>query len=168
MHRTHEARGRVAEPTRQLFGARAGEEMEMADEEGGEKVGVAETGHMEPGNEAVDEAMSPTIPEYTRSGQSQTNGSTRSETTSDRVIKEASCEKNRRASEKGADTPTEAVGGPPRDHEENHGATESPNVSNACTDHEEATTELRGDASVTIGSTGAGEQYPYRECLERS
>ena len=88
------------------------------------------------------------------------------EPTSGHAIKEASCEKNRRANEKGADTPAEAVGGPPRGHEENHGATESPNVSNAWTDHEEATAESRSDAIVTIGA--AGEQYPHRECLERS
>ena len=50
------------------------------------------------------------------------------ETTSGHAIKEASCEKNRRANEKGVDTPAEAVGGPPRGHEGNHGATESPNV----------------------------------------
>ena len=91
---------------------------------------------MEPGNEAVDE----------------------SETMNGHAIKEASCEKNRCANEKGADPPSEVKGCPPRGHEENNGATESPN---AWTDHEEATAELRSDASVIIGS--AGEQYTRTE-----
>ena len=68
MYRTHEARKRVVEPTRQLFEARASEEVEMADGVSEEKDGAAETGHMEPGNEPVDETMSSTIPQSTRSG----------------------------------------------------------------------------------------------------
>ena len=58
---------RHAQDSRGQEARRRTHKMEMADGVS-EKVGAAETRHTEPGNEPVDEAMSPTIPECTQSG----------------------------------------------------------------------------------------------------